>query len=107
MKFSFKYFSEIEMDDRHLCEPCSSENNRVQATHFCKTCADPELLCESCAKHHTKQKSFKDHELSNDIGDFQKRYWTESVKSIIKHYVNYGKKTPFLWKPFSEFAFVY
>lgn len=61
------------MDDKRLCEPCSSENLQVQATHFCKTCEDPELLCDTCAKHHAKQKAYKHHEFSNDIGEFQKR----------------------------------
>uniref|UniRef100_A0A8W8JDE2 B box-type domain-containing protein n=1 Tax=Magallana gigas TaxID=29159 RepID=A0A8W8JDE2_MAGGI len=65
--------SEKKIDERKLCEHCFSENKHVQATHFCRTCDDPELLCETCAKHHTKQKQFKDHELSNAMGDFQKR----------------------------------
>lgn len=72
-KFDFKYFSEKGRVERELCNPCFSENLQVQATHFCKTCDEPELLCELCAKHHTKQKLFKDHELSKVIGDFQKR----------------------------------
>lgn len=61
------------MENRKLCEPCTSENLQVQATHICKTCEDPELLCETCAQHHTKQKPFRDHELSKDIEYFQKR----------------------------------
>lgn len=73
IKINFKYFSENGIDERMLCEPCFSENQQVEAAHFCKTCDDPELLCETCAKHHTKQKPFKDHELSYVIGDFQKR----------------------------------
>lgn len=63
----------MEIEKRSLCEPCFSENQHVQATHFCKTCDEPELLCDTCAKHHTKQKPFKDHKLSKDIGDIYKR----------------------------------
>lgn len=41
------------IDEKTLCEPCSSENLSVQATHLGKMCADPGLLCKSCAKLHT------------------------------------------------------
>lgn len=58
-----------------LCEPCTSENLQVQATHFCQTCDDPEPLCDTCASHHTKQKLGKNHKLSKKIEDFTKRYF--------------------------------
>eukprot|EP00105_Crassostrea_gigas_P040346 XP_019924494.1 PREDICTED: major surface trophozoite antigen 11-like [Crassostrea gigas] len=56
---------------RLLCEPCSTDNVQVEATHFCKTCDDPDPLCETCAKHHLKQKLSKDHKISADIKDFR------------------------------------
>lgn len=68
----FKYFSK-EIEERNLCEPCLTEKLQVIATHFCKTCDEPELLCETCAKYHTKQKSFKDHEMFKGIEDLLKR----------------------------------
>lgn len=44
----------------------------VEATLFCKTCEDPEPLCENCAKHHTLQKITRNHEMCGDILKFQK-----------------------------------
>lgn len=59
---------------KHIfCEPCSTENNDVVATFFCKTCDDPEPLCNACAKQHTKQKLSKNHELCANLKEFQKR----------------------------------
>lgn len=57
-----------------FCEPCFSENHQIQATRFCKTCDDPEPLCDSCAQYHTEQKLSRHHDLSGDIREFQKRY---------------------------------
>lgn len=79
-KFHFKCFSAEKIEERTLCEPCFSENMLVQAAQFCKTCDDPELLCDTCAKHHIKQKAYKHHELTYGIGDFQKRYIVVSKK---------------------------
>lgn len=61
------------IEKRKLCKPCFFHNLQVQATHLCKTCDDEEPLCETCAQYHTKQKLFKDHELSKDFEDVQKR----------------------------------
>lgn len=70
---SLKHFSEKAKRDNIICEPCLSDNLKVQATYFCKTCDDPELLCEACAKYHSKQKLFKEHKLSKIIKDLRKR----------------------------------
>lgn len=53
-----------------LCIPCLDDSLDVKATHFCKTCEDPEPLCESCAKQHTRQKMAKNHEICSDIAKF-------------------------------------
>lgn len=53
-----------------VCEPCFNENKQITATHFCKTCDDPEPLCKACAKEHTRQKQSKDHKLSDKIEKF-------------------------------------
>lgn len=52
------------------CHPCSNEEKDVKATHFCKTCENPEPLCEMCAKEHTRQKMAKDHEICTNISEF-------------------------------------
>lgn len=54
-----------------VCEPCSTEDTQVPATHFCKTCDDPEPLCETCAKHHTKQKQSRNHEICRDMREYR------------------------------------
>lgn len=53
-----------------VCNPCFNENITVAATHFCKTCQDPEPFCDMCAKQHTRQKIFREHELCKDMRDF-------------------------------------
>lgn len=52
------------------CDPCLNDGTKVTASHFCKTCVDPEPLCETCAKQHTRQKAFRDHEVSGNINKF-------------------------------------
>lgn len=53
-----------------LCVPCSNDDTEVKATHFCQTCKDPEPLCETCAKHHTRQKLTKGHKMCADMAYF-------------------------------------
>lgn len=50
-----------------VCYPCSNDNVYVNATNFCKTCADPEPFCINCARQHTRQKLFKEHQLCKEI----------------------------------------
>ena len=50
-----------------MCDPCLSGDERIAATGFCKTCEEPEALCDGCAKQHTRQKATKGHEISNDL----------------------------------------
>lgn len=52
------------------CDPCFIENIHVKATHFCKTCDDPEPLCDECAKQHTRQKICRDHEMCKNLLEF-------------------------------------
>lgn len=61
------------MAERLLCEPCSTDNVQIEATRFCKTCDDPEPVCETCAKHHLRQKLSKDHEMCININEFRNR----------------------------------
>lgn len=56
-----------------VCNPCFADNIETKATYFCKTCEDPELFCEECAKQHTRQKMFKEHTLSTDLRGFCKQ----------------------------------
>lgn len=71
--FFILFFRENDIVKEILCEPCITENIQVSASFFCKTCEDPEPLCDICARHHTKQKLSKNHELCEDITDFRKR----------------------------------
>lgn len=66
----FKCFSK-NGSTKILCEPCSTADEQVKATHFCRTCDDPEPLCETCSEHHLKQKLSKNHELCADTEQFQ------------------------------------
>lgn len=60
---------------------------KVTAKHFCKTCEDPEPLCEICAKQHTRQRALKAHELSGNIHDFpQHRYKRYFVYLSYSHF---------------------
>lgn len=45
-------------------------NIQTEATSFCKTCEDPELLCKDCATQHTRQRETKEHEICSDIDQF-------------------------------------
>lgn len=64
----FSQGAQVEKDI--LIIPCADDDLEVKATHFCKTCEDPEPLCESCAKQHTRQKIAKNHEISADMATF-------------------------------------
>lgn len=68
----FLSLSKDEVTTKILCEPCSTEDLQIQATHLCKTCENPEPLCETCAKNHTKQKLCRDHQISGDVRELQK-----------------------------------
>lgn len=65
------------------CRPCSMDNMTVKATCFCKSCEDPEPLCEECAKQHTRFQICKDHEICQDIKYFQET--ESSIWYTIKH----------------------
>lgn len=63
-----------QQEEHTLCEPCIHDGKKVTAIYFCKTCEDPEALCEICAKQHTRQKAFKEHELCGNIHEFSKHH---------------------------------
>ena len=62
-----------------LCDPCLSGDERTAATGFCKTCEDPEPLCDGCAKQHTRQKATKGHEISNDLTQLNNQITSNNV----------------------------
>lgn len=66
----YHYFRENSEKKKVVCNPCSNDSKEVQATHFCKTCEDPEPLCEMCAKQHTRHKLSKDHKICADIEEY-------------------------------------
>lgn len=81
----FSFFSDKE-STKVLCEFCAIDDEYVEATHFCKTCDDPDPWCGTCANHHLKHKLSKDHELCADIKQFpnkeQKEWYLEIVINI-------------------------
>lgn len=48
-------------DFEHLCDPCLTEKQQVEAHGFCVDCQ--EYLCRSCFKFHQKTKALKNHQL--------------------------------------------
>ncbi|KAH3772289.1 uncharacterized protein LOC127846398 [Dreissena polymorpha] len=68
-----KYMEETnrEISEKHkLCEPCAANKKPCPAFYFCADCEN-EFLCETCGKHHTLQKSTRNHELQ-DIKQYMK-----------------------------------
>lgn len=51
---------------------------KTKGTHFCKTCEDPEPLCDNCARQHTRHKLFRDHEICDAIEEI-KNYQESSI----------------------------
>lgn len=82
-KKSVTFFS-LNQSTKLLCELCSTDEEHVEATHFCKTCDDPDPLCGMCAKHHLKQKLSKNHEMCADIEQFPNKEKTEWYLLFIK-----------------------
>lgn len=72
-------FSE-KTPNENECYPCSRDSLKIKATSFCKTCDDPEPLCEACAKQHTRQKIAKDHEISRNMAELSKRHPVTSLR---------------------------
>lgn len=68
------YFSAEQKTQKIVCVPCTFKKLRNEATRFCKTCEDPEPMCETCAEHHTLQQISRNHELSADIQELFSRF---------------------------------
>lgn len=67
---SFLFSIGSQQEKYIFCNPCSNDDEKVKATHFCETCEDPEPFCGSCAKQHTRQKKFREHQLCGKIRNF-------------------------------------
>lgn len=66
-----KFFSADEPNQEDMfCDPCLYADIKIKATHYCKTCDDPEPLCNDCARQHTRQKLSRHHEICDNIGEF-------------------------------------
>lgn len=90
---------DTDTEKQIACEPCSTEDTQVPATHFCKTCDDPEPLCETCAKHHTKQKQSRNHEICRDMREYRineqnERCPTLEVSGNNENQKNTNSRTP-------------
>ncbi|KAH3777245.1 hypothetical protein DPMN_178685 [Dreissena polymorpha] len=51
-------------NNQKCCELCTSNEKSIPACYFCAECEN-EVLCETCGKHHTLQKSTKRHKLQD------------------------------------------
>ena len=49
------------------CMPCLRDTITAEATKCCKTCKDPEPLCDDCADRHTRMEANKGHEMTDDL----------------------------------------
>nr|XP_022290966.1 uncharacterized protein LOC111102491 isoform X2 [Crassostrea virginica] len=76
--------SNKKKEERHkkqiFCDPCLCGDKQIKATHFCKTCEDPEPLCEVCAQQHTRQKASRHHEISNELSQLSSLEETSNKK---------------------------
>lgn len=72
-----------------MCNPCFIDNRQLSATHFCKTCVDPEPLCETCAKEHIRQQMSRYHEICENIRNFP--VFKPQIKYIFT-FINFHKK---------------
>lgn len=85
--YHLTFFSEAK-STQLLCTLCSTVDEHVEATHFCKTCEDPDLLCGTCAKHHQNQTLSKNHEMCADIKQFpnkERKEWYLAIIFNTKH----------------------
>lgn len=72
------------------CYPCLNDFLKIKATHFCETCEDPEPLCKSCAKQHTRQKIAKDHDICADMAKFPKPFENVRYTPVFFHIIFLG-----------------
>ena len=75
VNYIFIYFPLIHREQskygrRVFCEPCSFENKSKEADRFCKSCQDPEPMCEDCAKEHTRHRITRGHKMCLDLEQF-------------------------------------
>lgn len=89
LRFTFRSSVDSKKEEDIKCEPCLNDDRDITATYFCNTCKDPEPFCEICANQHTRQKAFRDHELSRNLSEFKmhatnKRYcvYLERLKCL-------------------------
>lgn len=80
----FNCFSKNGTVQEMLCEPCITENLKVPASSFCKSCEDPKPLCDICAKHHTKQKLSRNQVLCRERGTFLSNGY-QRISNFILH----------------------
>ena len=52
------------------CKPCLRDTITAEATKRCRTCKDPEPLCDVCAKRHTLMEANKGHQMTADLQQF-------------------------------------
>lgn len=66
---NFDFNFQRDRDDIN-CNPCFYGNIIVRATHFCRTCEDPEPLCENCSTQHVRHKISRHHQICENIKEF-------------------------------------
>ncbi|VDI64633.1 Hypothetical predicted protein [Mytilus galloprovincialis] len=74
-----------------LCESCYAMGDQVVATSFCLDCDEPELICQSCVKHHLSMKQSRTHKISEDLFAYTIRtFKNNSLKELNEDKENDG-----------------
>ena len=60
----------ISISKSYFCAPCSFDGDENDATVFCLTCEEPELMCNECAEQHIRERKSRGHELCYNIEQF-------------------------------------
>lgn len=72
MKYHLCFSSEENKAERVPCSLCHRDTITSEATKWCKTCKDPEPLCDHCAQRHTLMEANEGHQMAVDLQQFFK-----------------------------------
>lgn len=78
-----------------LCQPCLSGQIQTLAKIFCKTCEDPEPMCDVCGNMHLRMKATKHHELSNDLRQYPFQEKTSEMLWVLQLIFKFLKENSF------------
>lgn len=67
MKYHLCFSSEENKAERVPCSLCHRDTINSEATKWCKTCKDPEPLCDQCVQLHTHVEANEEEEDQIDV----------------------------------------